>query len=320
MSEFTSAFARKIDAMLDYRTTLGYKRETHLARLRSFDRFCEENFAEQSRLTREIVHAWLDGETISLSGLSGAATTIRQLGKYLDGVGEDAYVLPNKFTSKRKSFMPYIFTDDELSALFAALDDLPADKNEPFLNEIAPVLFRLIYTCGLRPGEGRKLLLENVNLESGEILITSTKYKKDRIVVMSDDMLLLCRKYDVRRNIFAAGRSCFFPASDGNILTAQKVRGVLNYAWNIATRCPGNLIPRRVRVYDLRHRFASACLNRWLDEGRDLMVMLPYLRAYMGHDELSETAYYIHILPENLMMSPSIDWGVFSKMLPEVAL
>ena len=80
--------------------------------------------------------------------------------------------------------------------------------------------------------------------------------------------------------------------------------------------CP---IPPRIRVYDLRHRFASACLNRWLDEGRDLMAMLPYLREYMGHGSLNETAYYIHILPENLTKSPAIDWDVFNNMFPEVA-
>ena len=39
-------------------------------------------------------------------------------------------------------------------------------------------MLRLIYTCGLRPGEGLRLKKENVNLESGEMLITETKLKK----------------------------------------------------------------------------------------------------------------------------------------------
>lgn len=52
-----------------------------------------------------------------------------------------------------------------------------------------------------------------------------------------------------------------------------------------------------VRVYDLCHSFASTVLNRWLDEKKDLYSRLPYLRSYMGHKELSETAYYIHLLP-----------------------
>lgn len=48
------------------------------------------------------------------------------------------------------------------------------------------------------------------------------------------------------------------------------------------------------------------------------MAMLPYLRAYMGHDRLDETAYYIHILPENLVKSSAIDWDAFNRMFPEV--
>ena len=74
-----------------------------------------------------------------------------------------------------------------------------------------------------------------------------------------------------------------------------------------------------VKVGDLRHRFASAILNRWLDEGKDLYAMLPYLSSYMGHETLSETAHYIHILPGNLIKSAGIDWSAFDSVMPEVS-
>lgn len=45
--------------------------------------------------------------------------------------------------------------------------------------------------------------------------------------------------------------------------------------------------------------------------------MLPYLRTYMGHSSLSQTAYYIHILPENLMKSRKIDWNKLNDIIPE---
>ena len=48
------------------------------------------------------------------------------------------------------------------------------------------------------------------------------------------------------------------------------------------------------------------------------MAMLPFLREYMGHSHLSETAYYIHILPENIIKSSAIDWDKFNDMFPEV--
>lgn len=47
---------------------------------------------------------------------------------------------------------------------------------------------------------------------------------------------------------------------------------------------------------------------------------LPYLRTYMGHKELSATAYYIHLLLENLVKSAGIDWDSTRVMLPEVEL
>ena len=320
MSDFRSAFAPKLEAMLDYRTARGYKRETYLRSLIKFDRFCAEYFPEAAELTREVVHAWVDSETEATHSIVGAASTIRQFGKYLNAVDEDAYILPDKFAPWKTAFAPYIFTDDELTALFAEIDRLPPSGNEPFLHEVVPVLFRLLYTCGLRPNEGRELLTENVNLHTGEVLITHTKLNKERIVVMSDDMLLMCRRYDVRRNIFGRGSPYFFPAHDGESFSSAKILATFNKAWTAAVCSPQNPVPRSVRVYDLRHRMASACLNRWLDEKQDLMVMLPYLRAYMGHGKLSETAYYIHILPENLMKSAAIDCDVFNAMFPEVTV
>lgn len=320
MSRFASGFAAKLNAMLEFRVAHGYQEKTHLPNLIKFDRYCAEHFPAASELSREIVHAWLDDETASASRITAKANTIRQFGKYLGATCEEAYVLPDKFAPFRSVFAPYIFTDSELSALFTEIDRLPPDKSEPFLLEIAPVLFRLIYTCGLRPNEGRELLSENVNLNTGEILVTNTKYGKERIVVMSDDMLGLCRKYDLRRNIFGNSSPYFFPARDGNAFSGTKILAALGKAWTTAAYNLQNPVPRTVRVYDLRHRFASACLNRWLDAGENLMVMLPYLRAYMGHGRLSETAYYIHILPENLVKSSAIDWNVFNDMFPEAAL
>jgi integrase len=60
-------------------------------------------------------------------------------------------------------------------------------------------------------------------------------------------------------------------------------------------------------------------MMKWLDEGADLIAKLPYLSAFMGHTHFSDTAYYIHLLPENLIRSAAIDWGHFSSLIPGVA-
>jgi integrase len=250
--------------------------------------------------------------------ISQKATAIRQFGKYLCAASDEAYILPEKFAPYISPKAPYIFTDDEITALFSSIDKLKGTRNEPYFSEIAPVLFRLTYTCGLRPNESRNLLHENVNLNSGEILIINTKRKKERIVVMSDDMRALCSEYDTRRSIFAGTNPYLFPSEDGGALTNTALSTAFNKAWKEAGRACGILLPKNVTVYSLRHRFASARLNLWLDEGENLMALLPYLRSYMGHETIDETAYYIHILPENLIKSSAIDWSAFNALFPEV--
>lgn len=318
MHNFVSAFGEKLNSMLDFRETHGYKRESYLRVLIRFDRYCSEQFYGISELTRQILHSWLDNEAEKFRSYEQSASAVRIFGKYLTAAGEKAYILPDKYSPGRTAFTPYNFTDSELTGLFAAADMLPVCESEPFIHEIAPVLFRLIYTCGLRPGEGCNLLTENVRLNSGEILITRTKMNKERIVVMSDDMLALMRKYDLRRMIFSNGSRYFFPSANGEAFGGRKIHAVLNKAWTTAACTPQNPVPKKIRVYDLRHRFASACLNRWLDEGENLAAMLPYLSAYMGHKSMSETEYYIHILPENLTQTSAVDWSKLNAVIPEV--
>jgi integrase/recombinase XerD len=48
----------------------------------------------------------------------------------------------------------------------------------------------------------------------------------------------------------------------------------------------------------LRHHFAWTNLNRWVQEGADVNVMLPYLMRYMGHSHIKSTLYYFHFVPE----------------------
>ncbi len=71
------------------------------------------------------------------------------------------------------------------------------------------------------------------------------------------------------------------------------------------------------RAYDLRHHFAYANMNHWLREGADINVMLPYLMRYMGHQDIENTLYYFHLVPDiydAVIKKSSLSEGV----LPEV--
>ena len=54
------------------------------------------------------------------------------------------------------------------------------------------------------------------------------------------------------------------------------------------------------RPYDLRHAFAIHRLTRWSRQGVDLQARLPWLSAYMGHDDILGTETYLTATPELL--------------------
>jgi integrase/recombinase XerD len=313
-----SLFAPKIQAALAFRESLGKSICNQTTYLRYFDRFCADKYPEESFLTKEIVWDWVYNPFQTKNAVNYRIQAIRFLGKYLTATGEESYIFPDMSANTRRSkFSPYVFTDDELRRFFAAADSEPRNPLYPLQHRIASVAFRLIYTCGLRPNEGRELKCANVNLYTGEILITDTKFQKERIVVMSDDMLALCRNYDRCRNTEGPANSqYFFPAQNGDCHNRKQFNKIFKRCW---VRANGDAVDLpSVRIYDLRHRFASAVLNRWVDEKRDLYAMLPYLRAYMGHSDFESTEYYVHLLPENLLKSKGINWSGLESLIPEV--
>ncbi len=317
MNHFRSHFATDILAMLQYRSALGYNNYAYETILFQFDHYCMTNYPEEIQLTQELVLSWLAQEK---TNINMKATAIRTFGKYRKAIEKSTYILYKKYGGKQAKSQPYLFTDEEMTRLFFAIDHIKPTKAEPFLHEVLPVLLRLIYTCGLRPGEGRNLRLEHIDFRTGEVFIANAKGKKDRVVVMSKDMLQLCKIYNKRREIFAPSTPWFFPSWTEEPFSHQQLNQFFKQCFRTSCECKSAKELPAVRVYDLRHRFASKNIHRWLDSQENVPSKLPYLRAYMGHNSLSETAYYIHLLPENLIKSSGVDWSAFASIIPEVSL
>lgn len=318
MDEYRSLLAPYMQSFLQYRNALFHKNSAYEPVLHSLDRFCADNFPDAAYLSKEMVLTWMERTSMPRSGRLIRGAIIRKFAAYMNGIGGAAYVLPEKMYGSNTSFVPYIFTDAEMQRLFMAIDSIRPSALQPHKHVVLPVMFRLVYTCGLRPAEARLLPANNVYLDSGEILITETKRSRDRMIVMSEDMRTLCADYNEQRKVLFPDSPFFFPGTDGKAFASATISREFCKCWAKAN--PG--VPKEnlpaVRVYDLRHRFASAAVQRWLDEGADLNAKLPFLRAYMGHASFSQTAYYIHLLPANLTASNAVDWSAFDALIPEV--
>lgn len=319
IDSFKSYFAPQMEAFIQHKKALGYSRSSYEKFLALFDRFCQSAFPEERSLTQQLVMQWArlrPNETAN--GVKRRMVAIREFGKYLNAIGLDAYVLPPEMIGPFKPFFPYLFSDEELTAFFAAADSMAPHKLSPYRQFIVPVLFRLLYCCGLRPHEVRLIRCADINLGTGSIYISDTKVHRDRIVMMSPDMQSLCRKYDTRMRTILKNREYFFSNPNGTAYSVTWVQKQFRNCWKKAgiRNFRGADTPR---VYDFRHNYATRTLMKWMDEGRDLYTWLPYLSAYMGHSQFSHTAYYIHLLPERLVKTSAIDWARFSNLIPEVA-
>ena len=319
MSVFKSGLSNILQEFLDYEKAAGRCESSYLPRLRNLDSFCLTNYPDETELSEDIVLEWaVRRKNESDVSFNMRCSFIRKLGRYLVSVGKNAYILSNKLCSSVSTFNPYIFSDDEIHGLFHCFDSM-TDK-DPFVPFIVSTAFRLVHTCGLRPNEVRHLKHKNVNLQNGEILITETKGHRERIVVMSQDMLELARTYSFLLDTVYPDSEYFFPDPNGEAYSSEWFQKWLKKAFReVHSDIPEAELPA-VRVYDLRHRFASAVLMRWIDNGTELYSRLPYLQAFMGHKRLASTAYYIHLLPENLVRSSGIDWDVLKTIIPEVDL
>ena len=308
-------FNEYIEDMLLYKESIGYSKKTYEHDLMRFCKFIESRRLNVTDLKEDIILNWCSQwESESPSGARKRIGHIRELLKYLSATGIDCYVIPSNFLPRAQIRTPYIFTDRELLNIFNECDNLAPERSSPHRHLILPVLLRLIFFCGLRPNEGRELRSSDIDFENGIMLIRKNKSRKERYIALSGDVLQMCRDY--RSTVEGVYDDCtyFFPSPDGVPYNRHWFARNFRMIWQKVRTNEATAV-----IYDLRHRYATTMMMKWLDDGADLYAKLPYLSTYMGHSHFSDTAYYIHLLPENLIRSAAIDWGRFSSLIPEVA-
>lgn len=318
MMKFTSRMAEDLKNMIDLKVATNHHESTYLARAMVFDRFCNERFPDEDVVTEAMVLTTvkdaLDKRTRNTA--HSMIAYIRIFATYQRAIGKKPFIPSVRMLSGGSMFIPYILSDQELSDLFHEIDS--CNKDDRFMQMLLSTYFRMTYTCGLRPYEARTLKRINVDLDSGELRIINTKWNRSRTIIMSDDMRRLAQKYAMLRDHKYHESELFFPSSDGSLFSAEDIqRRFKKFYASSRPEVPKELLPA-VRVYDLRHRFATAVMSNWLDMKIDINARLPYLQAYMGHNSIESTVYYIHLLPENLARSSGIDWDALNSIVPEV--
>lgn len=283
----------------NWRRLSGRKNKSYMCGIIAFDHYCARTYPDATCLTQEMVDKWLekrDTETTNscVSRVYPAISFIR----YLNSHQIANLSLTNIPKKTRQTYVPHAFSTEELVRFFEACDGIKPRKG--MLNTIQrlviPVLFRLLYSSGLRTTEAVLLETKNVNLQNGVISICAGKGYNEHIIVMHDTMLELMMAYDRKIASLIPGRRYFFPNQFDEPYSSQWVTRHFSILWKKSNKTKA--IP-----YELRHNYAIENIDSWRNVGFGIHDKLLALSKSMGHRDLKNTmGYYSSHQP------PQISW------------
>jgi integrase len=161
-------------------------------------------------------------------------------------------------------------------------------------------LFGLLSVSGLRLGEARNLMLQDVDLKAGVLTIRGAKFGKTRLVPLHPSTCHVLAEYLRRRTRHWGQRPVsahVFVSSEGHRLDGGDIHRTF-YALCRQTGLRGASDRHGPRLHDMRHRFATHTLVRWYRSHQDPERKLPLLSAYLGHVHVADTQWYLSGSPE----------------------
>lgn len=292
---FESKLAPYITGLIAQKRALGYKYTAQVEILQKFDALCAEKFQKESSVTKAMLDVWAIKRPEEAPGtLRHRVTVVSHLAQHMVSLGLDAYIYPTNELPKEPKYTPYIFSEDELTRFFRQVDCCHFSPEAPNRHFIMPVLFRILYCCGLRPGEVLRLEVGDVDLENGVLLVRASKNDNDRYVPMSHELADVCREYAAKVHCSGTVHKYFFPAANEGMLSSMNIYSNFHRFLRKAGISYGGK-GKGPRVYDFRHTFAVHCLRRMVLSGKDIAVYHQALKTYMGHSFFKYTAYYLRL-------------------------
>ncbi len=269
-----------------------YRREDRI--LEKFDAYCAAQGEGSHGLTRPLVDGFCYGIAYEKPSTQYAKERVlRRFGTFLARRGQEAYICPVS-ARPRNAYQPYIFTIEELRPLFRASDSRAAHPLST-RSRTDPLLFRLVYGCGLRISEALNLQVHDVDVDAGTLTIRQAKNGKDRRIPIAPGLVSRCRQYQVMMYGSGGSTTYFFPNRTGGRLNHTTVyREFCTFLWQAGIPHSGH----GPRIHDLRHSYCVHCLWQWVQNGKDLLNALPYLSAYLGHADFRGTEYYLRLTAE----------------------
>lgn len=294
-----SALHEELDRYLVIRRAVGFKLARAELLLADFLRYLDAAGAEAITTEHALVWATLppNGAT---SWWAQRLSVVRTFARHLHAIDPVHEVPPPGLVPARSHrAVPYLYSDDDITALMAAAGQL----RSPLRAATIQTIIGLLTVSGLRIGEALRLDRDDVDLAAGVLHIRQSKFGKSRQVPLHHSTLDALATYARRRD-----QLCPRPQDPAFFVSLAGTRVLycnFHLAWLDLVRQAG-LKPRsprcRPRPHDLRHGFAVRTLLGWYRDGVDVAASMPLLSTYLGHVHPANTYWYLSAAPELLVL------------------
>ena len=134
-----------------------------------------------------------------------------------------------------------------------------------------------IYSCGLRLSELVNLRIQDIDSTAMTVTIRQSKNNRDRMVVLSEKLLVLLREYFVQYE----PEEYLFEGQSGGKYSDRSVQQVLKQTLVKAS------INKEGSVHTLRHSYAT----HLIEQGTDIR----FVQELLGHKNIKTTMIYTHL-------------------------
>lgn len=282
---------------------MGYRRAELV--LNSFVRFVRDRYGDRPASLDQAVTQWvtrIEGrKAITVGNEFGVVRQLCLFRRRSDPYGfvPDHAVAP----IKKSVFVPYIFSREEVLAL---VDAATRHEGRNMWGAMLRALTLVLYCTGMRLGEATRLHLVDADLRTAVLTVQRSK-GRSRILPIRNDLVVELRQYlRQREEVLAASGAddplTLFIRRDGSALTLRAASDALRCLLrDLGLKSPyGRSGPR---PYEFRHTFAVHRLTAWAVEGVDVHAKLPWLSAYLGHQNVLGTEVYLKATPELLQLA-----------------
>jgi integrase len=168
------SLSRAAAEYVSYKRSLGFKFVIEENVLRRFCLLGQEYVMQENEVSPSLIAAWFGRRPNEKANTFYARRLcFKKFLRFARDLGFHSEI-PEIQAHRTPAYVPYIFSDAEIKRFFAACDAVPRYAGT-LRHVLVPVLFRLLYCCGLRVSEAIGLKRGDVDLCAGVLTIREPK-------------------------------------------------------------------------------------------------------------------------------------------------